>query len=525
MRRRTTWDYAVALALFAGAVLYLSSLPRSLGETDESFFLFEAKRIRDGEVMYRDFFQFITPLSSYCMAALYWMFGTSMATARIGMAVVNAGTAVLLYAAARQLGVRRSLAAAMPLAQLGICNSIWLYASWHWFSTFLTALLFVVILPGSWAAQPRRAFLPGVVTGLLLGTQQQKGVLMAAGIGLLFVLDHLVDRRYPNPAPWRPLGMRLVYFAAGVAAVMVPLLAVFAWLAGLEPLFNAFVLFPLVNYRKAFSASWGSLPAAGLGLRAQTLPTVLTWSPVALVLPLLEAAAHTVRRVDRERVRALLALIVLCIFATLGIWYLPGLVHIAFIAGGFWVCAAVGVEWLLSFVRPARVSRLAGAAVAAAAGIGLVIHLAGLARLLKGHYAISHQTAFGRIDFSAPWEPAFIEKVDRLLAATPSRTLFAYPARSAPYLVMNAHNPTRYQYFDSVVSPAEQTAEVMSLLERGDVPYVILYWFFARPRDRVVRFIQEHYEPVPLPDLGAQIVPVALFRRMNWDDRNEVPPP
>jgi len=78
--RRDAGDAALALLIFAAAWAYLASLPRYLGGADESYFLYEAKRIRDGEVMYRDFFQFTTPLAEsarrFCCAVaarLCWL--------------------------------------------------------------------------------------------------------------------------------------------------------------------------------------------------------------------------------------------------------------------------------------------------------------------------------------------------------------------------------------------------------------------------------------------------------------------
>jgi hypothetical protein len=43
-------DATAAALLLCGTVMYLSSLPHNLGVTDESYFLYEAKRIREGEV-------------------------------------------------------------------------------------------------------------------------------------------------------------------------------------------------------------------------------------------------------------------------------------------------------------------------------------------------------------------------------------------------------------------------------------------------------------------------------------------
>src|SRR5262245_16493208 len=102
-------DIALAALILLAIVAYLAYLPRTLGRADESHFLSEAKRIRDGEVMYRDFFQFVTPGASYAMAFLFWAFGTSIDTARIATAVLHGLIGVIIYATCRTLGARRAL--------------------------------------------------------------------------------------------------------------------------------------------------------------------------------------------------------------------------------------------------------------------------------------------------------------------------------------------------------------------------------------------------------------------------------
>ena len=100
----SSWrDTLVAGLFFAGTVLYWTALPHSLGPADESVHLYEAKRVLDGEVLYRDVFNFITPGWFYLMAALFWLFGTSIETARIAMAVIHGATTVLVYFTGRRL--------------------------------------------------------------------------------------------------------------------------------------------------------------------------------------------------------------------------------------------------------------------------------------------------------------------------------------------------------------------------------------------------------------------------------------
>jgi hypothetical protein len=71
-RASARFDTCVEVGLFVVLVAYLVRLPLGLQMSDESALLYEAKRIRDGEVMYRDFFQFVTPLASYTIAGAYW---------------------------------------------------------------------------------------------------------------------------------------------------------------------------------------------------------------------------------------------------------------------------------------------------------------------------------------------------------------------------------------------------------------------------------------------------------------------
>lgn len=523
-RSQCARDAGVALALCAATIAYLLLLPRDLNITDESYFLYEAKRIRDGEVMYRDIFQFTTPLSSYIMAALFWLFGTTVTTARTAMAVLHGGTVAVLYATARRLAVRRELAVVVGLAYLAICVALAPSASWHWFSTFASLLLLLLLVSGAGAERPRRAVWPGLATGVLLGIQQQKGVMLAAGVVLLFTLDHLVDRRYPAPEPWRALVMRIAYFGAGVALVIVPLLAVFAALAGPQPLYAALVRFPLENYRGAIHCRWGALAPLGGGQERVTFAHLLRYAPAALLLPLAECVLRAVHGRDRQRVRQLLALIVVSIFSALSIWYYPDLIHIAFIAAGFWLCAAVGLEWILSVVRPALVARLAGLLAATAVGAPFVAHLVGLVPYYRGLFPISHDTAFGRVDFSDRWQTVFVDNVRALLADSASGELFSY-GMSAPYLLLGGRNPTPYQYLNPAISPAEHTQRTLQILEQRRVPYIVSISLAMVRKDPITRFIDEKYDVVPLPEVNEAglWVSYVLYRRKDEADAPEAP--
>ena len=109
---------------------YLISFPLAIGPADESHLLYGAKRILQGEVIYKDFFESITPLSFYLFAALYRIAGTTLLTARVGMAVIAAFGCALLFHLVRGMSSALEGTLAVPIFA-GFCVPTWPYASAH----------------------------------------------------------------------------------------------------------------------------------------------------------------------------------------------------------------------------------------------------------------------------------------------------------------------------------------------------------------------------------------------------------
>lgn len=71
---------------------------------DEGTFLSQAARILNGEVLYRDLFGLTGPLSYYTLALAFKLFGISLATAHLVLAVQIATITTLIFFVARELG-------------------------------------------------------------------------------------------------------------------------------------------------------------------------------------------------------------------------------------------------------------------------------------------------------------------------------------------------------------------------------------------------------------------------------------
>lgn len=494
-------------ALFAGTVLYWASLPHSLQPADESVHLYEAKRVLDGEVLYRDVFNFIPPGWFYLMASLFWLFGTSIDTARIAMAVMHGLTTVLIYLTCRRIGIRRGLAWPAALAYVVICQSAWPIVSQHWVSTLLcTALVFACA--GRREDRPTWALWAGVILGLLIGVQQQRGVFMGTGVIVWLLADALLRRRYRRVPALGLLIKEGAGLVAGVGLVMVPLLAIAAAKAGGRAVWYALVTFPLFNYRSEMHCPWGDVNLLTGWYARFTFPLVLKYLPVVLLPTALRMVLLALRRRELARAQALLLLLTFSAASALSIAYFPDFIKISFITSVFLVAAAEDLEWIAGAIpAPAGVRRGVGWLAAAVILIFSGRHLYENRVLLRQAYPVSHATAFGRIDYGSEDEARLRDALDALLANAPSRGLYGYPIMADLYLTVPADNPTPYGFFLAFgYHSPKQVQQVIDILAARRLPYVVALPALLKPEDPVYRYILQDYEPLSPTPLAGRII-------------------
>jgi len=483
-RRRS--DALLALLICAATVLYLAQFPLSLWPGDEPKPLYQATRLLGGEVMYRDMFDLVLPGWTYLMAGLFWVFGTTLATARMTAAVMHGISAGVLFLICRQLAVRRELAGTAALAYLVVCQPAYPVASQHWLATALCVLLLAIAL----RPQPtwRRAAAMGVVVGMLIMVHQQRGAFMGLGAAACLVVEAVLARWYRDASVRPRLAQQLSALGAGALLVVVPSIGWLVLRAGFEPVWEAVVTYPLVNYR--MRTRWGF----GGGL-TQTLPQLLAVMPVVLAVTVPRALALGFRRADHQQARALSILTVFSLFSILSVWYFPDFIHLAFIAPVFLVAMAEALGWALRLL-PARAHRIVGPGVALALLAVIAWRLAqNLTGLPPGRPTFDYASAFGRVRIdqaTIDW----LEKLDALLDDVPSRTLYQHPNAGYTYLLLGARNPTRFEFVVHGYTSAKALQEVVGNLAAERPPYVITRSALVWPGDPIGRYIDEHYQPL-----------------------------
>src|SRR5262249_17023626 len=156
------------------------------------------------------------------------------ATAKLAMALAGAVSAVCTFALARLVASRAEALLAAVLFVVG-AYPVWPMASPHWLSTMLGLVTATTLLAPSWTDSARlRPAVGGGLAGLAVGTQQQRGALLACWLGIAIVL---LARR---GGARRVLG-ELGWAAAAGGATVGLVLGLSVWRASLAEVFYATV--------------------------------------------------------------------------------------------------------------------------------------------------------------------------------------------------------------------------------------------------------------------------------------------
>jgi hypothetical protein len=432
----------------------------------------------------------------YFMALLFWLFGASVEVARVASGVIHGLAGVLLLAACRSLGARRSLAWLPALAYLVICQAAWPIASQHWLSTLLAILILwlsaqVLRDRGRWAP------LLGVALGLSISVHQPRGVITLVGAVLWLALDHVLEHRHSAGRAMRSLFATLARVAAGMGVVLVPL---FGWLvarAGFFRVWRALVLFPFYDYAGITHCAWGDVNVVSAWQASFTFPLLLKFLPVFLIPSALRLAWAVAAGRSPFEARGLLLLLVTAATSIVSIQYFPDFVHIAFIAPVFFVAITENLEWALrSVAAPRALTRAVGWIAAATAVVACAVRLNDNLVRLREAYPFRRSTSFGRVDLRNEKEALLYDEVEKLMSSADSSYLYCYPVMSHLYLMLGVDNPTGHGFFSPELSGPDLTREVLESLAAKRPPYIVFIAGFVKPGDPVAAWITEHYEPV-----------------------------
>ena len=478
--------------------VYLLTFPPTLNGADESFILYGAKRVLQGQALYRDFFEFLTPGSFYLYALAYWVGGTSITSARVTTALLNALSAACTYFLALHVA---SMAEAViaGLLVVVICWPVWNMASHHWIATAFTLSTATILLADRWKDSTRgRPAAAGACAGLLICTHQTRGFWLL--LWLVVTVPGLVLAR-GDSARWQRCLRELTWTAIGGAVVCLPVLGYAVWRASLREMLFATHTWVVTQYREhaAGAIRWGDnssfFSASGVPYTyvwlLDAIPKILAVESVAVLWALWRYGLRS------EIVRA--ALLLLAFSSVGGIMYYPDLVHVAFIAPfSLVVLAGLAYRARMAFLSFQRRWAVIGVRLAWAALL-LVVLTKGWhnAQMSWGKDLVLFETAFGTI--ACP--DIHLQTIRDLRAqlesdgASPPK-LFSYPTDAWIYLTLPADNPTPFSLLRPGYNTPEQFQIAIDKIEQDPGTVVVLNSLFTPRGDPFVTLLKEHYHDV-----------------------------
>ena len=220
-------DRWMALALFLLSFLYLCLFRRyTTIEPDEGIVLQGAQRILRGQVLYRDFFSFLTPGSFYLHALLFRLFGSSFLVPRTALAFMGGGYSAIGYLLARRVCSRWSALLAVTL--LTLTTLPYRFLTLHnWDSTLLCCVALYCAVRAYESQHRGWMFAVGSCASLTTLFEQSKGAGLCLGLVLALAALWRSDsfNRGRKPFLWLAAGLlwpfllTLVYFASQHAIV------------------------------------------------------------------------------------------------------------------------------------------------------------------------------------------------------------------------------------------------------------------------------------------------------------------
>jgi hypothetical protein len=462
------FDRRVALLLFLGSLAYLYLFRRYTAiEPDEGIILQGAQRILRGEVLYRDFFSFLTPGSYYLLALLFKIFGSSFAVARIALVFFGAVFSGVNYLLARRVCSRGSALTVAVLVTLTTLPYRFLVLH-NWDSTLWACLAVYCAVRLLENADWKWGFGAGSFASLTFVFEQSKGTGLCFGLGLGFLAIALMGgpKCFLKKAQlaglalglaW-PLGGTLMYFAAHHALPV--MLADWFW--------------PLQHYSLANRVPYGYQNWSdnsrhllfGTGSLGARFLKTLAISPGFLVpvLPLVAVGLFLYWIVQMWRQRAPQAK---CAYYVLFTATFSGLllsvvmvradiIHFMYLLPLF----ALVLSWIVDGRDiPGRAFKAARPFLHAYVVIAFVLMAI---PLLMRAIQTNEKVATRRGVVTMPAEDTVIEYVQAHVA--PGDSILIYPYLPLYYYLTETRSPTRYEYFQPGMNTKNQADEIVRQL-------------------------------------------------------------
>jgi len=214
---------------------------------DQAYFMEHAKRMLRGQMMYRDFFEYLTPGTDLVYLSLFKVFGVRAWIPSLTILVLGFAITWLTVAISRNvMDKKASLLSGLLFLVLGY--RFFLNGTHHWFSVLATMAATSVLIR---ERSPARICCAGVFCAFALFFTPLRGALAAIGLGVFLLWEYRREKQTPSR------------FLKNEAILIGPFVAVsllenvyFVTAAGARKFFYSTVIFLLKYYPSELYGSW-----------------------------------------------------------------------------------------------------------------------------------------------------------------------------------------------------------------------------------------------------------------------------
>lgn len=238
-----------ACGLFVYSFLFKFPFTPFLRDSDQSIFIYEAERMLNGDVMYRDFFQFTFPGTQAFFAGLFSVFGVRYwLVAAVTLAIALVTIWLMTKIAERFLPT--------PLSYFP--GLLYIFFGFRWFGIDGSHRMFspIFILLAIWLLIKGRSAFHLIASGASLGVcsffTQQRGFVVLLALIAFLLLEKVFDRR-----GWREFLKDAALVGISSAITLCLLCAPFVFAAGAENFFSAAFVYPYKFYGYGHPNSFG----------------------------------------------------------------------------------------------------------------------------------------------------------------------------------------------------------------------------------------------------------------------------
>lgn len=501
-----------AILVFVLSFAYLLLFVRYTSiEPDEGILLQGAQRILRGEVLYRDFFSFLTPGSYYWLALLFKVFGSSFVVARVALALTGSALSLFCYVLARRVCSMQVALLTTGLVTL-TCLPFRFLVLHNWDSTLVACAAVYSALRLLETQRWHWAFAMSSLAALTFLFEQSKGAGLILGIVVgLLTLTLLGGQQFLLNKS------QITAMALGFALPFASAICYFAAVHGLLAMVSDW-LWPLRHYSVAnhvpfgyqnFSQATRNL-LLGTGSATERIVTLVILVPCFL-LPVLPIAAlalgvhWTIRSYKTDlSARGAYYILMCAILSGLLVSILVSrddILHFVYLEP----LLALVLAWLMEACDvPGRYWKSARPCLNAFLVVAFLgMSLALLLRMTRA--TVSLETRRGQV--TLPAADTVIPYVQAHVA--PGTTILSYPYLPLYYYLTRTHSPGRYDYFQPGMNTPRQATEIISKLESQRVRTVLFESSFpekianawpgtplkAIANDPVSDYIVQHYRP------------------------------